>query len=307
MEEPTKPNKEDCCNSGCNPCIFDVYENQLEMYEKFKKSKQFCSNPSSNGISQTEYRSFVISDISNITDSVKMMKFNSVEKLLHKKVTWKPGQHFLFKYVSEFKTCTRAYTPIACKNGEVKHDFYIILKKYENGLVSKALFNLKKGEKTLWRGPYGSYKIEENKYKRIIMVAQGTGIAPFISIIETILNNEDDMTLLTLFFCCCDVKTILLRNQLYAYKSFWNFSYTVFLSSFSDESLKYEEPIVKRKLVTKDLDELNPSASDQFLICGSKAFMSEYKSHLLNLNISEENIHSENHIRVLNPTFKDMN
>lgn len=29
---PVRPDKNDCCNSGCSPCIFDLYEEELERY-----------------------------------------------------------------------------------------------------------------------------------------------------------------------------------------------------------------------------------------------------------------------------------
>jgi hypothetical protein len=31
-EPPIPPELEDCCNSGCNPCVFDLYENLVERY-----------------------------------------------------------------------------------------------------------------------------------------------------------------------------------------------------------------------------------------------------------------------------------
>lgn len=30
---PERPLPEDCCQSGCNPCVFDLYEEALERYE----------------------------------------------------------------------------------------------------------------------------------------------------------------------------------------------------------------------------------------------------------------------------------
>jgi hypothetical protein len=30
---PKRPEPDDCCNSGCNPCVFDLYEDALERYE----------------------------------------------------------------------------------------------------------------------------------------------------------------------------------------------------------------------------------------------------------------------------------
>ncbi|KVT85991.1 oxidoreductase [Burkholderia ubonensis] len=29
---PQQPELEDCCNSGCSPCIFDLYEDAMERY-----------------------------------------------------------------------------------------------------------------------------------------------------------------------------------------------------------------------------------------------------------------------------------
>ncbi|XP_050685664.1 uncharacterized protein LOC126980114 [Leptidea sinapis] len=37
MEEPIEPSKDDCCNNGCNPCIFDVYDMQMKLLRKSKE------------------------------------------------------------------------------------------------------------------------------------------------------------------------------------------------------------------------------------------------------------------------------
>lgn len=31
---PTQPLPEDCCRSGCNPCVFDIYDTELDRYER---------------------------------------------------------------------------------------------------------------------------------------------------------------------------------------------------------------------------------------------------------------------------------
>lgn len=33
-QPPVAPALEDCCRSGCNPCVFDLYEDALERYER---------------------------------------------------------------------------------------------------------------------------------------------------------------------------------------------------------------------------------------------------------------------------------
>nr|WP_229459438.1 oxidoreductase-like domain-containing protein [Massilia cavernae] len=32
--EPVQPALEDCCRSGCTPCVFDLYEDAMEHYRK---------------------------------------------------------------------------------------------------------------------------------------------------------------------------------------------------------------------------------------------------------------------------------
>ncbi|MFO1206915.1 MAG: oxidoreductase-like domain-containing protein [Burkholderiales bacterium] len=29
---PTRPDTDECCHSGCDPCIFDLYEKAMERY-----------------------------------------------------------------------------------------------------------------------------------------------------------------------------------------------------------------------------------------------------------------------------------
>lgn len=33
-QPPVAPALDDCCRSGCNPCVFDLYEDALERYER---------------------------------------------------------------------------------------------------------------------------------------------------------------------------------------------------------------------------------------------------------------------------------
>ncbi|MCP2088504.1 oxidoreductase-like domain-containing protein [Paraburkholderia aspalathi] len=30
---PVQPDLDDCCHSGCNPCVFDLYDEALERYQ----------------------------------------------------------------------------------------------------------------------------------------------------------------------------------------------------------------------------------------------------------------------------------
>ncbi|XP_045446508.1 NADH-cytochrome b5 reductase-like [Melitaea cinxia] len=281
MKPPIEPREEECCNSGCNPCIFDVYQRQLELYQNNNKDSDHTNDQ--NGISELEYTAFIVIDTIQICKAHKIVKLKKLNNEECMNVWWNPGDHFLVKYTSKQSTCSRAYTPVKLKmHSNDDYHFMIVIKKYNDGLVSNYLYNLEVGEVTMWRGPYGHYKIESNKYDRIIMIAQGTGIAPFMSIIDNIISNEDDMTKIVLYFCCRSLDEVLFRNELYNLKAYWNFTYKVFLSNSSGKEfhLKYEEPICSSKFDGKELQDLNPFVNNQFLLCGSQQFMNAYEKSI---------------------------
>ncbi|XP_028036409.1 NADH-cytochrome b5 reductase-like [Bombyx mandarina] len=295
MDKPVEPNIEDCCGSGCNPCIFDIYKEQLKKYENSLKYGQITNNTLENGISQIKYTNFVVVDnkYMNDTHAIIILKRLVCNDNGMSRLWWNPGDHFLLKYAAENKTCTRAYTPIKLKKNETDlWDFFIVVKKGNIGSVSLYLYNLQKSDITSWRGPYGKYELVPNRFDRIIMIAQGTGLAPFISIIQQILENEDDMTKIILIYCTQKIETIILREELYSYKQYWNFSYKIYLSESSDEfPSKYEEPIICTKFNFNELSHHRPfRISDQYLLCGSVTFMETYGQYLINENVQLANI-----------------
>ncbi|CAG9785217.1 unnamed protein product [Diatraea saccharalis] len=289
MMEPVEPNKEDCCNSGCNPCIFDVYEKQLLLYKRFLRGDKIVK-PVRNAISQLSYAKFSLTKSVKVSNVHKLLLFQQTLLDNNSEVHWNPGDHFLLKYTDDFNNCSRAFSPLkpslCCddKHEMENNDFAIIVKKYDNGIVSNYLYNLIPNDITLWRGPYGSFEINLT-LNCIIMIAQGTGILPFISIIDKYLDNEDNLTKIILYYCCKNYDEILFRDKLYAYKCYWNFTYKIFLNHHSpDDKPKYLEPIFNHKLRSTNLSELLPlSGNDQFLISGSTLFMSEYQQSIKTL------------------------
>ncbi|NVK00217.1 MAG: hypothetical protein HWE12_01630 [Oceanospirillaceae bacterium] len=48
MEEPIPPGDYDCCESGCEPCVWDVYRADMNAWREAQKvAKQSASNTSS--------------------------------------------------------------------------------------------------------------------------------------------------------------------------------------------------------------------------------------------------------------------
>lgn len=61
-DRPKMPLEEDCCGSGCTPCVFDVYKILLKEWES-KKKQDVKVKMSSNLLSLLSYKTFIITDI----------------------------------------------------------------------------------------------------------------------------------------------------------------------------------------------------------------------------------------------------
>jgi len=124
-----------------------------------------------------------------------LMLNESVLKLV---LRFPPTTDFKFisgQYVNIIKDdVKRSYSIGGIENGNMIV-FYI--KKYEQGLMSEYLFNHAKSDDLLRiEGPFGTFFLRQQSKKNLILLATGTGIAPFISILtdarctETLKNRN---------------------------------------------------------------------------------------------------------------------
>lgn len=72
------------------------------------------------------------------------------------------------------------------------------------------------------------------QYRKLILLAAGTGIAPMSQIIQGILGNEEDDTMIQMFYACKSYNQILMKTELNDWSSFWNFSVTYVLSQVTE-------------------------------------------------------------------------
>jgi len=65
-DRPKTPLEEDCCGSGCTPCIFDVHKTLLSEWENRKTRTKVKT--AENLLSLLSYKTFVITDISDTSE-----------------------------------------------------------------------------------------------------------------------------------------------------------------------------------------------------------------------------------------------
>ncbi|KAL1501484.1 hypothetical protein ABEB36_006797 [Hypothenemus hampei] len=283
MECPIKPDESDCCNSGCNPCILDAYEEELKKFQacllnKEKKIQSQCSNC----LSPTAYSEFCLIAIIPHTTNSKLFTFQYVgsQRIQNplqindcKFVIYEPGQHLMLKDSMFGNAFQRAYTPLYVK-GQPSNQFTVLVKCNKQGRMSKVFHRMFLGYKGLWRGPYGNYKVNYDE-KNLLFISQGTGIAPFYTIICDMLNNEDCNTFLKLFSCCHPLD-LFLREELYKMTANWNFTYELFVSKgdIVTVSKKYNEIVNYTRLGTENIQKYLENVKGDFkvLVCGKKNF-----------------------------------
>ncbi|XP_034234992.1 NADH-cytochrome b5 reductase-like [Thrips palmi] len=311
-DRPEEPLPSDCCNSGCTPCILDVYDDLVKEWEdKCNRLKLgaagFDVNRSFNepALFQTKYSPFRIAFIKPLSNDTSIFRFQAVKKDsdsdemsyrdLETNLDLKPSQYLILqgKDTVEGKEnhFTRAYTPISTSKG----CFDVVIKMYPKGKMSQFIQKLVLGNITFWRGPYGGFSYEPNKFRRLLMLCAGTGIAPLYSLASNIVNNEEDETTIKILFCCKDEANIILREEIHSLRSFWNFSADIYLPHSCASTCKplYGETLKTGRLGQDAIaSELKCNSTNTWvLICGNPEFCKEMHQFVSKCSIKAEHIH----------------
>lgn len=101
-------------------------------------------------------------------------------------LTFQPGQFLSFTKEFEGKNITRAYSIASPPH---RNRFELCLNRVEDGRFSPYLFTMNPGDEVDMKGPYGTFVFRQ-PIADSIMVATGTGIAPFRSMLMAELPHD---------------------------------------------------------------------------------------------------------------------
>lgn len=291
---PVEPLPSQCCGSGCSPCVFDLYDQDLARWEAARASKdrsllrgkepQSCPSK----LSPETFLAFRISAMEKLTEDTYRVQFalpgNSRLGL------W-PGQHLVLRGIVDGLEIQRAYTPISPANAEGY--FEVLIKCYPAGLMSRYVESWKAGATAFWRGPFGSFLYKPNQHGELLMLAAGTGLAPMVPILHSITDNADDETFVTLVGCFKTFQGIYLKTFLEEQARFWNIrTFFVLSQESSPEQLpwSYQEKTRFGRLAQDLVQELVGSCRRKpfALVCGSAEFTKDMASCLLRAGLAED-------------------
>lgn len=295
---PLKPEESDCCGSGCVPCVFDIYEQDLKIWKQdCRKIQQNLRNIDDQidgcPLSESEYRKFKIIEVKHETNNcfryrLQLPEFSPLGLTI--------GQHIVIRDVHNGSAVSRQYTPVSDVSS-VGH-FDLLIKIYQHGKMSQCVQKWKVGTSIEVRGPFGNFQYFANKYRKLILLAAGTGIAPMSQIIQGILGNEEDETMIQMFYACKSYDQILMKTELNDWSSFWNFSLTYVLSQEQEgksPTYRYGDCVVRGRIggdfLAKFLSPSDFNAGTIVMVCGTKSFENDMTTYCRNLGVPDFQIH----------------
>lgn len=292
--KPTAPHPSDCCGTGCCPCVHDIYEQDLKAWRRqcdLIRNGVQEEKLTSTVIDPYKWTEFEITEIDQVNASTFLYCFKIPD---NQTLGIKVGQHMIVKQTKNGRVYTRQYTPVT--DVDKSGIFEVLIKIYPNGKVTQIIKDWKVGDLIPWRGPFGNFLYAANTYKRILMLAAGTGIAPMYQIIKKIVENEDDETSVKLYYASKTFSETLLRDELAELCQYWNFTMCYYLSEEKDvkRNRRYREEVEARRMtkteVQQDL-ERGPLESTLVLVCGTKSFEKDMVNSAKNANVHDENIY----------------
>ena len=199
---------------------------------------------------------------------------------------YQAGQFFTMKVADgQSPPANRSYS-IASAPSETAH-FRLCVKLIENGRGSEFLRNMKVGDHANFMAPLGRFVLK-GVHENVVMVATGTGLAPFMGMIPTLLEQGFPHKL-TLIFGVRFEKDLFYVDQVKAWEEkYENFEAKITLSR------PEENWTGLTGRVTDHFEELDVDPEKTCLyICGVGAMVKDMVEHAKNKGFTKEKIHHE--------------
>lgn len=114
------------------------------------------------------------------------------------------------------KPVIRPYTPVS--PSEQPGELAFLIKKYDTGVASKFIHEMKVGDKLAIKGPIPKFPFKVNEFDEVALIGGGSGITPLYQILEYALADKTNKTKFKLLFANVTEQDILLRETFDAWK-----------------------------------------------------------------------------------------
>lgn len=233
-------------------------------------------------LSPSQFRKFKVLKVTRLSPNTKLIRF---ELPPGKNLGLHIGRHITLRAEIDGLKVMRSYTPTS--RIDQTGYFDLVIKSYEFGKMSSYLCNLHSGSEVEIRGPVGKFHYKINSYKKIGLIAGGTGITPCLQLLSSILlcpDFQDDTTQFVLFYQNRTEDDILLLDTLQAFEKQFpgRLQIFYFLSNSTTEEfgskLNEKSGYINRSLIH---EYMGPEECQLICLCGPSGFNECMNNHLV--------------------------
>ncbi len=229
-------------------------------------------------ITKVPYR---IAEIIKETPNVTIFRFQSVDGT---KLDFTPGMFVMLNYKDPAtgQMIARAFS-IASVPGTDTLEFFISM---VHGRFTSKLDYAKVGDIYYVSGPYGQFKLD-NSHKKVLFIAGGTGLAPFMSMLRYINANHLDVDSILLYSVRYP-NEIIRKSELEGFEKEMTFKAVVTVSRPQEgDGWTGEKGHIDSNMIARHVNDIGER---ECYICGPLAFTKAMGDALLSLNVESSRI-----------------
>ena len=228
----------------------------------------------------------ILSEIIERTDDAKTFRFVSKDGYLP---PFEAGQYInIFAEIDGVRT-SRPYSLSSSPKQRAYYD--ITVARIKTGFVSDYFLDCAKvGDTFESTAPAGEFHYNPVFHgKNLVFLAGGSGITPFMSMIQEVLDTGLDRNI-KLFYGSRTEESAIFLKELRDYSTRHdNFEFTLVVSEPTD-SYEGETGFITGELIKKYVNDID---STSFYICGPQIMYDFCKKELTNLNVPKRRLHQE--------------
>lgn len=223
--------------------------------------------------------------ITRIIEEAQNVKTYRLTPINGEKIDFLPGQ-FVFLYVKIGKEKLKRAYSIASSPLKKKYIDLTIKRTLGGKVTPHILDSVKIGDFFEISNPQGKFNYSEDNGNNITLIAGGTGIVPFISILRYCTEKKLD-TNITLFYSAKNEELILYRKELEKLEKINTNLKIIYTLTQTKNGWKGHRGRIDKEFITQNINVLE---SNMFYLCGPLGLIRDTANTLISLGVDRKKI-----------------